>query len=166
MMRPNGKQIIPLLILITIIGVVTACNSTEVSVPEQTVEKAPPGLAAFQITNLAINPSEVYTGVEVIITAEVTNISDTEDDYTAKLRIEDVTRASLPAFRYLNEVTIAAGESQLMSFLVSKDKQGTYKVTWDDLTGEFVVVQPVLTQPNDSESATSKSTIAPDPNKF
>jgi len=161
-MRFEAKQIILLLILINIIGIVVACGSTEVSVPEPSVEEVPLELSAFQVTNLTINPDEVYTGVEVVITAEVTNSGDTEDEYTAELRIHDVDGTSLPEFRGLKKVIMAPGETRLMSFLVSKKIPGTYKVTWGDVTGEFAVMKPALTQPNSPSMTTPKSVVAPD----
>jgi len=162
-MRHKAKQIILFLILITIIGIVTACSSTEVAAPEQTAEKAPPEVSAFQVSNLAINPSEVNPGVEVIIAAEVTNTSVAEDNYTAKLRIDNVSEESLPSFRYLNEVTIDAGVSRLLSFIVSKNTPATYKVTWGERNGEFVVVKPDESiEPSNPKSITPKFTRAPD----
>lgn len=98
----------------------------------------------FQTTELAINPVEVNPGVEVLITAQVTNTGDTEDTYTAGLEINDVIVGTM-------EVTMAAGASQPVSFEGAGATPGTYKVTWIEfigetevphLTGEFVVVEP------------------------
>jgi len=89
-------------------------------------------LSAFQTADLAINPAEVNPGEEVIITAQVTNAGDTEDIYTAELRVNDVTVVT-------TEVTIAAGASQPISFEGALATPGTYKVTWIELIGETAV---------------------------
>lgn len=95
----------------------------------------PPAPAAFQIANLAISPVEVEPGGEVTISAEVTNTGGTEGSYTAELKIDGVIEAT-------KQITLAAGASQLLSFTVSRDTPGTYRVTWDELAGEFVVTEP------------------------
>ena len=91
---------------------------------------------AFQAANLAINPTEVNLGVEIIITAQVTNTADTEGTYGAGLMINDVTVET-------TEVTMASGESRPLSFVGSMATPGTYEVTWAELVGEFLV--PKLT---------------------
>jgi len=95
----------------------------------------PPAPAAFQVADLAISPAEVNPGEKVTITARVTNTGGTEGSYTAELKINDVTEATRKA-------TVAAGASQLLSFGTSKDTPGTYRVTWGELSGEFVVAKP------------------------
>ena len=158
MMRYDTRQIILLFIFIIIIGIVTACSATEVSVPEQTAGKAPSEVLAFETTELAINPAEVNPGVEVIITAQVINTGDTEGIYTAGLMIDDITTAT-------TEVTLAAGANQLVSFAGSMSAPGTYKVTWTELVGEFLVPrltgEVVVVEDEPMESSGSKI-AAPD----
>jgi len=86
----------------------------------------------FQTANLAINPTEVNPGVEIIITAQVTNTADTEGTYGAGLMINDVTVET-------TEVTMTSGESRPLSFVGSMATPGTYEVTWAELVGEFLV---------------------------
>ena len=158
MMRYDTRQIILLFIFIVLIGIVTACSATEVSVPEQTAGKAPSEVLAFETTELAINPAEVNPGVEVIITAQVINTGDTEGIYTAGLMIDDITTAT-------TEVTLAAGANQLVSFAGSMSAPGTYKVTWTELVGEFLVPrltgEVVVVEDEPMESSDSKI-AAPD----
>jgi len=113
--------------------------------------------SAFHTAELAINPVEVNPGVEVIITAQVTNTGSTEDSYTAGLEINDVIVVT-------TEVTMAAGASQPVSFEGAMATPGTYEVTWVELigetevprlTGEFVVVEA-------DETTTLFPTPAPD----
>ena len=112
-------------------------------------KEAPPAPAAFQIADLVISPAEVKPGEKVTITAEVTNAGGTDGSYTAKLRINDVTEAT-------RKVTVAAGASQLLSFTVVKDAPDTYKVSWDELSGQFGVVKPAPPKPAPPKPAPPK----------
>ncbi len=123
-----------LLLLVIISSVVTYSGGRSTPTPNPT---------AFQTANLAINPTKVNPGVEIIITAQVTNTADTEAAYGAGLILNDVTVET-------TEVTMAAGESRPLSFVGAIATPGTYKVTWAELvgealvprlTGEFMVVQ-------------------------
>ncbi len=94
----------------------------------------PPAPTVFQTASLAINPAEVNPGVEIIITAQVTNTADTEASYSAGLILNDVTVET-------TEVTMAAGESRLLSFVGAIATPGTYEVAWAELVGEFLVTR-------------------------
>ncbi len=112
----------------------------------------------FQIGQLAINPPEVYPGVEVIITAQVTNTGDTEGTYTAGLRIDDDTVA-------MEEITFAAGESQPVSFVGTFTTPGTYIVTWAELVGEFLVPRlagELVVVEDESTESSDSNIVAPD----
>jgi len=139
-----------LLLLLALIPSPLACSS-----PTSTT---PPAPTAFQTAALAINPSEVNPGVEVIITAQVTNTADTEGTYAAGLMINDVTAATM-------EVTMAAEESKPLSFVGAMATPGTYRVTWAELVGEFLVPRLtgefVVVGDEPTESSDSKTT-APD----
>jgi hypothetical protein len=95
-----------------------------------------PSAPAFHIADLVISPVEVEPEGVVTISAEVTNTGDTEGSYTAELKINGVIEAA-------QEITLVGGESQLLSFSVSRDTLGTYRVTWGELVGEFVVAELV-----------------------
>lgn len=146
-----------MLSLVACAGPTSAPASTPTPEPNPTPSRAP---AAFQVAQLAINPTEVNLGVKAIITANVTNTGQTDGDYTAELKVSDVARASLPAFFYSEKVTIAAGASQLVSVLVSRNKPGIYKVIWDEITGEFTVVRP--TEPSSPKITAPNPTTTPD----
>ncbi|MFC2066077.1 hypothetical protein ACFLUO_03310 [Chloroflexota bacterium] len=78
---------------------------------------------------MTINPPEANTGVQVIVTAKVTNTGSAKDSYTPKIRIDNVTGGSLPSFLYLKDIDIPAGETELLSFMIPSDTPGKYKVT-------------------------------------
>ena len=133
------------LLLLVLISSVVACSGPT-SIP-------PPAPTAFQTADLSINPAAVNPGVEVIVTAQVTNTADAEGTYIAGLMINDVTAATM-------EVTMAAGESKPLSFVGAMATPGTYQVTWAELvgeflaprlTGEFVVVGDEPMEPGDSK---------------
>jgi len=137
-----------LIILLPVAGLALSCGAS--SEPQVALPASP-----FKIAELAINPAEVNPGVQVIITAKVTNTGNTGDDYIAEVRIDDVTKASLPAFFYSEKVTIAAGASQLVIIVASRDTPGIYKVTLGELTGELVVVKPEEPTPAPTPPKTS-----------
>lgn len=164
MKHRTEQTAIILIILLTIAGLVLSCggSSSPQVIPKPRAKEAPPARTLFQVANLTINPPEVNPRVEVIITANVTNTGQTDGDYTAELTVSDPAKASLPAFFYSQEVTIAPKASQLVSVLVSRDSPGTYKVTWGELAGEFVVVKPTeLTEPGSPKLTTPNPTPAP-----
>jgi len=105
------------------------CTSTPALTPP------PPAPAAFQTAALAINPAELNPGQELSITAMVTNTGDIEGSYVAELKINDTAEQAM-------ELTVVAGGTQTLSFLVSKETPGIYEVTLGGLTGQFEVLKP------------------------
>ncbi|MBA7534311.1 hypothetical protein ES705_26557 [subsurface metagenome] len=157
-MKLITKQIALAIVLLAFVGLVQACagsNSPQVN-SESIVKEAPPTSLAFQVSDLAINPFEVNSGVEVIITASVTNTGGTESNYIAEVKLELVNSQLFPYLLSSEGATIAPGESQLLSVSVAMITPGAYKVTWGELTGEFRVVQPA----EETESSNNKSTTS------
>ena len=95
----------------------------------------PPAPAAFLVSELSIKPAEVQPKESVTITVSVANTGGMEGSYTVVLLIKGVKEAE-------KSVTVAAGESQLVSFIVAKEKAGSYSITVDGLSGSFMVVAP------------------------
>lgn len=148
-------------VLLSLILVVAACAgraSTPASSPTPSpmltpapTQAQPSVRADLQIAGLGISPAEVNPGEEVVITAKVTNFGDATGIYPARLGINGT--AAL-----LMNVTVSPGATQTLSFLVSKDIPGTYRVTFGELAGQFVVAESVqLTQP------TGNGVTAPEP---
>ncbi|TRZ52027.1 MAG: hypothetical protein D4S01_03645, partial [Dehalococcoidia bacterium] len=73
---------------------------------------------AFATSDMLIIPTEVNTGETVNIIILVTNTSGQPGIYEVTLNINDVAEAS-------SKVTIAAGDSALVSFSTTKDTAGT-----------------------------------------
>ena len=123
-----------------------------------TAEETPPAPTAFETVDLAINPAEVYPDVAVIITAQVRNTGDTEGTYTAGLRLGDEIVAA-------EEVTLAAGASQPVSFVGSITAPGTYKVIWAELVGESLVPRltgELVVVGDETPGSSNSGTAAPD----
>jgi len=91
---------------------------------------------SFKLSGLTVDPGEVAARDEVVITAQVTNVSSVNDTYNAELKINDVTEAS-------QKVSLPAGETQTLTFAIFKDAPGTYKVNLGPLASQFQVVTSV-----------------------
>ncbi|MBA7669384.1 hypothetical protein ES703_77514 [subsurface metagenome] len=95
--------------------------------------------AAFTASNLTITPSEVDIGEEVTISVLVTNTGDLSGSYEVILKVDGVAIAT-------EEITLAGGASETVTFTTAQDIAGTYSVTVDGLSGTFgvkaVVVPP------------------------
>ena len=112
-----------------------------------------PAPAVFQIAELSIHPDKVDPGEKVTIRAEVTNIGGTLASYTVELKINDVIEVA-------HQVDLAPGTSQRLRFSVYKDIPGTYMVTLDELTGNFVVLDPTQLAPAPTSSTLPTLTSA------
>jgi len=99
---------------------------------------APPAPAAFSVSRLSFQPAEVEAGTAVTIAVLVSNTGGTEGSYTVVLKVNGVKEAE-------KTVTIAAGDSQEVSFSLTRDEPGTYSVSVDGLSGGFTVI--VVTPP-------------------
>jgi len=93
----------------------------------------PPAPAAFQISKLLIVPTEVNVGEKVTITAEVINTGGTEGSYIVTLRIKDIVDRN-------ETVTVAAGASKVVTFVIFPDAPGIYDVVVGTVSQEFTVV--------------------------
>jgi len=97
----------------------------------------PPEPAAFSVSYLSVSPRlEVEPGETVTITVLVANTGGESGSYTVVLKIDEVKEAE-------ETVTVAAGESQDVSFSVTREEAGSYAVTVDGLSGSFTVVAPL-----------------------
>lgn len=100
----------------------------------------PPAPAAFSVSSLTIQPAEVQPQEAVTITVSVANTGGTEGSYSVVLMINGAKEAE-------KRVTVAAGESQLVSFSLAKEEAGSYSVVVDGLRASFTVVAPPVPAP-------------------
>jgi len=123
------------LLTFTLIKSLSGTYSISVGSRESTLMVEKPLPPDFRLSNLEINPTEVNTGENVVITTKIVNAGGTQGSYTAELKIDGVTDQS-------EKLTIPAGTHYMLVFKISKDLPGTYTVTLGDLTGQFVVDEP------------------------
>ena len=87
---------------------------------------------AFTISSFAISPAQVNIGQDINISALITNTGNVTGTYEAILKIDNAVIAT-------QNVTLAGGASEEVTFTTSKDVVGTYAVDLNGLTGTFVV---------------------------
>jgi hypothetical protein len=89
--------------------------------------------AKFEVSNLTISPSQIQLNQEITISVKVTNTGGKSADYTLELKIDNVIKST-------KQVTIPAGNSQLVNFTASGDTAGKHQVEIAGLSGEFEVM--------------------------
>jgi len=94
--------------------------------------------AEFVVSDLSITPEETEEGETVTVSVDVTNIGEATGDYTVTLDLP-----AGPFLRIQETVSLEGGESKRVEFEVSRDIEGIYAVTVDDLTSSFTVKAPL-----------------------
>jgi len=94
-----------------------------------------PPPAEFVLSNLNITPTEVKPGKEVTISVEVTNIGGREGRRTVSLLVNQVLEQT-------KQITLAPGQTEVVTFTVTRDEPGSYTVEVNGLTKGFTVVAP------------------------
>ena len=100
----------------------------------------PPEIAIFSISNLSIEPPEVYSGKPVSITVLVTNTGGKSGTYPITLKIAGKVEST-------KDVIVAAGSNKTASFTVIKEELGIYQVEVEGLKGSFTVKGGVAPAP-------------------
>ncbi|MBA7669045.1 hypothetical protein ES703_77171 [subsurface metagenome] len=91
--------------------------------------------AQFEVTSLDITPKEMVAGDSTIVTASVENVGETEGIYHAVLTIDGVEVET-------KDIPIIAGAKQDISFQLTEDMPGTYKIELGELIGTLKVLSP------------------------
>lgn len=91
----------------------------------------------FKFEKLTITPPVAEADKEVVISVEITNLTDMKEAYMAILWIDDLVEES-------KEVILGPKEKTVVSFKVVKYEVKDYKVRIDRLFGSFSVVKPVI----------------------
>ena len=92
--------------------------------------------ATFIVSDLVIDPEAAVTGQEVTITATVENTSEVDGTYTATLKVNGATVDT-------EQVTLAAGASDIATFTLTKDTAGSYTINVGGQTGTLEVTEAV-----------------------
>jgi len=88
----------------------------------------------FEVADLTISPVEAETGQAITISADITNISSEAATYVATLWIDSTVEAG-------QDIYLEAGETEPVSFTVTRDTEGSYDVRIDRLFGSFSVTE-------------------------
>jgi hypothetical protein len=104
--------------------------------PRATVVTKP---ANFVISGLSVTPGEVEPGEAVTISVVVANDGGSKGSYTVVLKIDSVEEAT-------EKVSLGVNDSETVTFTITKDTEGSYKVNIAGETGQFTVVkeEPVI----------------------
>jgi len=104
----------------------------------------PPTPATFSVSNLTIHPTEVEVDEAVTVSVFVTNTGGTRGSYTVILKIngqKDVEQI----------VNVPAGSTKRVTFSISRERAGTYRITIDDWSGSFSVTAPTAPPTEEEE---------------
>jgi len=113
----------------------TFANTASILIGHLTVFAIVARVPELTVTDLSLSPSEVDPGEDVTVTIEVANTGVTTGSRTIELWIEGEFEAS-------QDVTLDAGATEIVTFTVSREEEGVYRVAVDGFTGEFEVVSP------------------------
>jgi len=114
-------------LLILVLALSGACAISQVVEAGTTVPAA-----EFEISDLAITPTEVSVGKSVTISANITNKSTVDGNYEATLKINGITEEA-------KALNVPPKSIKTISFIISRDAAATYEVDVDGLKGSFTV---------------------------
>jgi hypothetical protein len=100
-----------------------------------------PKPAKFEVSNLAVSPYQVPPNQEVTISLKVTNTGGKSGDYGLQLKVDGTVKAS-------KQVTVAAGTSQTVNFIITGDVAGKHQIEIAGLAGEFNVIKATTVEPS------------------
>lgn len=86
------------------------------------------------MSNLTTSPNEVSGGESLTISVDVTNTGEVEGSYTVVLKVNGSEVDT-------QDVTVAGGATETVTFSVSREEAGDYTVEVDDQSGSFTVVE-------------------------
>jgi hypothetical protein len=89
-------------------------------------------LAEFEVTSLTVPSEPVEATSPVAVEVQVQNVGEVEGTYMVTLQVNEE--------EMMKDVWVGAGETEVVSFWVSVDRQGTYSVTVDGLADTIEVV--------------------------
>lgn len=91
--------------------------------------------SSISVSNLAINPEEVFIGEAVTVSLILSNNGDLTGDYQLELMIDDEVSES-------RTVTLAGGSEQSVDFNITAAAAGSHTARIDGMSGTFVVKSP------------------------
>lgn len=94
-----------------------------------------PAPATFTVSDLSVDPAVIHAGDQIAVSVRVTNAGAVIGSGSVTLTVNGEITAS-------RTLTLGAGETQTVSFLLVKDIPGTYVVAVNGLTRTIVVLSP------------------------
>lgn len=91
--------------------------------------------AEFELGPLNVSPAQALEGNPVLVSVDVTNAGEAKGAFNAKLKIDK-------ALTEMKFVSIAAGQTVKVSFIVDATATGTHDVELNGLAGTFSVLSP------------------------
>lgn len=119
-MSKKTASIILITALLAISGLLQACAEAHPS---------------YEVVSFKMAPTQVATGEKVTIKAEVQNINSETDTYTIPLMVNGVADSR-------KSVTLAPGQSELLTFEVTRSQAGSYKISVGDKESMLTVEKP------------------------
>jgi hypothetical protein len=119
-MNKTNAGILLIIMLIAMTGLIQACV------------KASP---SYEVLSLKMTPTTIITGEKVTVEAEVENTNSETDTYTIPLMIDGVADSR-------KTVTLDPGQTEVLTFELTRNHTGVYKVMVGGKESVLTVVQP------------------------
>jgi hypothetical protein len=133
-------------------------NLSTAATPATPVYSIEAAANVFKVENLAVIPPEVNADVDAIITARVTNTSQTGQKYEGQVRLDNISEPALPTFLACQLIDIGPGDTKVVSVPATINSPGNYKVTLGGIT-QNLVVDPINTGTSSSQVVTQAGPI-------
>jgi len=91
--------------------------------------------AEFELSNLAISPTEVKIGQTITATVDVENVGEAAGTKTLILKIDGAEAET-------KDIPVEGGKTETVSFTLVLDAEGTYSIEIDGLSGSVTVKAP------------------------
>jgi hypothetical protein len=99
-----------------------------------TLKEAPPLTSKIALTNMKVDPYEVWADEPVNVTANANNPSNQPDQLMVKLTVDDVAASS-------QVLKLDAGASQTVLFIINASAEGKHTIKMNSLSGSFTIVK-------------------------
>jgi hypothetical protein len=121
-------------------------GGTVAAAPEETASpmSTPRAPASFTVSDLSVNPDAVNASEAVTISAVVTNIGDSDGEYTLSFKVDNKEEDR-------KTVSLGPGESDVVSFSTARDTPGEHIFDINGQSGQFTIKSsPLLTKPTET----------------
>jgi hypothetical protein len=92
-----------------------------------------PSTSTLKVSNLFIDPNEVWVGEPINISVNASNTGDEASSYVLTYKVNNVIRETV-------RIQLSAGETKTVTAIVNETSEGTYSVDVEGLKGHYNVV--------------------------